>query len=141
MEDGKKAVATKIVYQAIDSIQDEILSFYSTNNPTGDKNKKESVRWFISHVINRIRPTVEVVTKRIGGSNYQIPSPVRTHRALSLALRWLVEAVQKRSEKTATIRLAKELSDIMKDRGETIKKLEMVHKTAEANRAFAHLAK
>jgi len=123
MLDGKKAVAERIVYGALEQVQ--------------TKTGKEPIEVF-STAINNIKPIVEVKSRRVGGANYQVPVEVRPVRRLALAMRWLREAAKKRGEKSMDLRLAGELIDASEGRGAAMKKREDTHKMAEANKAFSH---
>ena len=123
MYDGKKTIAEKIVYDAIDKIK--------------SKAKEEPINVF-NEAINNIKPTVEVRSRRVGGATYQVPIEVRPSRKQALAMRWIVEAARKRSEKSMSLRLAGELQDASQGKGAAVKKREDVHKMAEANKAFSH---
>ena len=123
MYDGKKNIAEKIVYDAIDKIK--------------SKTKDEPINIF-NEAINNIKPTVEVRSRRVGGATYQVPIEVRPSRRQALAMRWLVEAARKRSEKSMDHRLAGELADAAEGKGSAVKKKEDVHRMAEANKAFSH---
>jgi small subunit ribosomal protein S7 len=123
MLDGKKAVAERIVYGALEQVQ--------------SKTGKEPIEVF-SLAINNIKPIVEVKSRRVGGANYQVPVEVRPVRRLALAMRWLREAAKKRGEKSMDLRLAGELIDASEGRGAAMKKREDTHKMAEANKAFSH---
>ncbi len=123
MLSGKKAVAERIVYGALDQIQ--------------AKTGKEPIEVF-NAAINNIKPVVEVKSRRVGGANYQVPVEVRPVRRLALAMRWLREAAKKRGEKSMDLRLAGELLDASEGRGGAMKKREDTHKMAEANKAFSH---
>ncbi|HWK59945.1 MAG TPA: 30S ribosomal protein S7 [Eoetvoesiella sp.] len=123
MLSGKKAVAERIVYGALDQIQ--------------AKTGKEPIEVF-NTAINNIKPVVEVKSRRVGGANYQVPVEVRPVRRLALAMRWLREAAKKRGEKSMDLRLAGELLDAAEGRGGAMKKREDTHKMAEANKAFSH---
>ena len=123
MYDGKRGVAAKIVYDAIDKIK--------------TKSKDEPINIF-NEAINNIKPTVEVRSRRVGGATYQVPVEVRNERAQALAIRWIVYASRKRNEKSMVDGLAQELADAHENKGTSIKKREDTHKMAEANRAFAH---
>ena len=123
MLSGKKAVAERIVYGALDQIQ--------------AKTGKEPIEVF-NTAINNIKPVVEVKSRRAGGANYQVPVEVRPVRRLALAMRWLREAAKKRGEKSMDLRLAGELMDAAEGRGGAMKKREDTHKMAEANKAFSH---
>lgn len=123
MRSGKKSVAERIVYGALDQIH--------------DKTKSESIEVF-NKALDNLRPIVEVKSRRVGGATYQIPVEVRPARSMTLAMRWLVDAAKKRSEKNMGLRLAGELMDAAEKRGSAIKKREDTHKMAEANKAFSH---
>ena len=123
MYDGKKTIAEKIIYDAIDKIK--------------SKTKDEPINIF-NQAINNIKPTVEVRSRRVGGATYQVPVEVRNDRAQALAIRWIVDASRKRNEKSMVDRLAQELADAHENKGTSVKKREDTHKMAEANRAFAH---
>ena len=123
MYDGKRGVATKIVYDAIEKIK--------------TKSKEEPINIF-NEAINNIKPTVEVRSRRVGGATYQVPVEVKAKRAQALALRWLMDATRKRKNKTMAEKLYAELMDASQNKGSAIKKREDTHKMAEANKAFAH---
>ena len=123
MFDGKKRVAEKILYSAL-----EILA----------KNSKEDPITMMDKALQNVSPSVEVKSRRVGGSNYQVPVEVNTKRKQSLAMRWILEAADKRNEKTMKNKLAAELLDAYDNKGSADKKREDVHKMAEANKAFAH---
>jgi len=120
---GKKSVAERIIYGALDQIQ--------------KKSGKDALEVF-STAINAVKPMVEVKSRRVGGANYQVPVEVRPVRRLALSMRWIREAARKRGEKSMGARLAGELIDAAEGRGAAIKKREEVHRMAEANKAFAH---
>ena len=123
MYDGKKVVAEKIVYEAIEKIK--------------SKTKEEPINVF-NEAINNIKPTVEVRSRRVGGATYQVPVEVKTKRAQALAIRWLVDASRKRKDKHMSDKIFNELYDAYEKKGSAVKKKEDVHKMAEANKAFAH---
>ena len=123
MLDGKKRVAEKILYSAL-----EILA----------KNSKEDPITMMDKALQNVSPSVEVKSRRVGGSNYQVPVEVNTKRKQSLAMRWILEAADKRNEKSMKNKLAAELLDAYDNKGSAVKKREDVHKMAEANKAFAH---
>ena len=123
MEDGKKAVAEKIVYSAFDIL--------------ASKSKQEALKVF-SEALDNVKPMVEVKSRRVGGATYQVPCEVRADRRQALAIRWIIEAAKKRSETTMTERLANELLDAFANKGSAVKKREDTHKMAEANKAFSH---
>ena len=124
MKKGKKSIAEKIVYGAFDII--------------AEKTKQPPLEVFRAALENS-RPLVKVVSRRVGGSNYQIPTEVNEKNGRALAFRWLISYARARSEKTMTEKLAGELISAYKKEGSTIKKREDTHKMAEANRAFAHV--
>ena len=123
MYDGKRGVAAKIVYDAIDKIK--------------SKSKDEPINIF-NEAINNIKPTVEVRSRRVGGATYQVPVEVKSKRAQALAIRWLMDATRKRKNKTMADKLYAEILDASQNKGSAIKKREDTHKMAEANKAFAH---
>jgi len=123
MRQGKKSTAEGIFYGAMDLIQ--------------DRTKDDPMKVFKKAVEN-VKPMLEVKSRRVGGSNYQVPVEVGTSRRLSLAMRWLILYAQQRGEKTMREKLANELLDAANLRGAAMKKKEDTHKMAEANKAFAH---
>ena len=123
MESGKKAVAEKIVYGALDI--------------ASTKSKKDAIEIF-TQALEAVKPIVELKSRRVGGANYQIPIEVAPERQVALAMRWLRDAARKRGEKSMDIRLANEMLEALEGRGEDIKKREEIHRMAEANKAFAH---
>jgi small subunit ribosomal protein S7 len=125
---GKKNVARKIVYDALDIVSKKV---------GGDRDK--GLAYFLK-ALDQVIPTVEVRPRRVGGSVYQIPMEVQTHRGRALAMRWLINAAAARPAKTMGKRLADELLDAYEGRGAAVKKKIDVHKMAESNRAFAHYA-
>lgn len=124
MEDGKKAVAEKIIYGALDKI--------------ADKKKTDDPVAVLQTAFDNVAPAVEVKSRRVGGATYQVPVEVRAVRRTTLAMRWLIDAARKRGEKGMMDRLAGELLDASENRGAAVKKREDTHKMAEANKAFAH---
>jgi small subunit ribosomal protein S7 len=123
MLNGKKSVAEKIVYNALDQVVDKL--------------KGEPVE-LLNQALDNVRPMVEVKSRRVGGATYQVPVEVRANRRTTLAMRWIVDAARKRGEKSMERRLAGELLDAADNRGSAVKKREDVHRMAEANKAFAH---
>ena len=124
MVDGKKSVAERIVYGALDAVKTK-------------KNIEDPVAFF-EEVLEAVRPMVEVKSRRVGGATYQVPMEVRPSRRTALAMRWLVEAAKKRSEKSMVQRLASELADAAEGKGKAVKKRDEVHRMADANKAFSH---
>ncbi|HAR91188.1 MAG: 30S ribosomal protein S7 [Pseudomonadales bacterium] len=123
MVDGKKSVAEKIVYGALD-----IVSERTGSDPLE----------VFENALDAIAPMVEVKSRRVGGATYQVPVEVRAERRNALAMRWLVEHSRSRGEKSMVLRLAGEIADAAEGRGSAVKKREDVHRMAEANRAFSH---
>src|SRR2546425_8478171 len=123
MESGKKAVAERIIYGALEQVE--------------KKAGKAPMEVFLT-ALNNVKPMVEVKSRRVGGANYQVPVEVRPVRRVALAMRWIREAAQKRGEKSMTVRLAGELQEAAEGRGGAMKKREEVHRMAEANKAFSH---
>ena len=123
MKDGKKSVAEQIVYQALDHIEGK-----TTQNSLD----------VLTKALENVQPVVEVKSRRVGGATYQVPVEVRPSRRTALAMRWLIDAAHKRSEKGMQLRLAGELTDASENRGTAVKKREDTHKMAEANKAFSH---
>ena len=123
MTDGKKSIAEKIVYGALD-----IVSERSGSDPLE----------VFEAALEAIAPMVEVKSRRVGGATYQVPVEVRAERRSALAMRWLVEHSRARGEKSMVLRLAGEITDAADGRGSAVKKREDVHRMAEANRAFSH---
>lgn len=124
MVDGKKSVAERIVYGALDTVKTK-------------KNIEDPVAFF-EEVLEAVRPMVEVKSRRVGGATYQVPMEVRPSRRTALAMRWLVEAAKKRSEKSMVQRLASELAGAAEGKGNAVKKRDEVHRMADANKAFSH---
>jgi len=123
MKSGKKTIAEKIVYDAIDKIK--------------SKSKDEPINIF-NEAINNIKPTVEVRSRRVGGATYQVPVEVKSKRSQALALRWLIDASRKRKDKKMSDKIFNEIYDAYQNKGSAIKKKEDTHKMAESNKAFAH---
>jgi len=123
MHDGKKSVAERIMYGALDIIR--------------KKGNEDPVEVF-NAALENVSPTVEVKSRRVGGATYQIPVEVRPSRQMALAMRWLVTAARQRNEQSMTIRLAGELLDAAEERGNAVKRRVDTHKMAEANKAFSH---
>ncbi|AGH98861.1 30S ribosomal protein S7 [Micavibrio aeruginosavorus] len=127
MEDGKKSVAERIVYGALDQVRvkqklandNEVIAFFKT-------------------ALDKVKPQVEVKSRRVGGATYQVPCEIRADRQLALAIRWLIAYARARGENTMTDRLAAEMIEAWNDRGAAVKKREDTHKMADANKAFAH---
>jgi len=123
METGKKSLAERIFYDAMDIVK--------------ERTNEDPVKVFPKAVEN-IKPVVEVKSRRVGGSTYQVPTDVRPERRMALALRWLTSHARKRSEKTIAEKFAGEVVDAFRGTGSAVKKREDTHRMAEANKAFAH---
>lgn len=123
MEDGKKNTAQRIIYDALRTIE--------------GRTEDDPMKVF-KRAIENVKPAVEVKSRRVGGSTYQVPVEVRASRKLALSMRWLIQAALKRGEKTMKLRLANELMDASQNRGGAVKKREDTHRMAEANKAFSH---
>ena len=123
MYDGKKTIAEKIVYDAIEKIK--------------SKSKDEPITIF-NQAITNIKPTVEVRSRRVGGATYQVPVEVKSKRSQALAIRWLIDASRKRKDKKMSDKIFNEIYDAYQNKGSAIKKKEDTHKMAESNKAFAH---
>lgn len=123
MQDGKKSTAERALYNALDLVA---------------KRANEEAVKVLKKSLDNIKPMLEVKSRRVGGSTYQVPVEVRADRRTSLAMRWLIKYANDRSEKTMTDKLAGEILDAFNNRGAAVKKREDTHKMAEANRAFAH---
>ncbi len=123
MLDGKKSVAEKVVYGALETVV--------------DKTKADAIE-MLDKALENVRPVVEVKSRRVGGATYQVPVEVRPNRRNTLAMRWIIDAARGRNEKGMQARLAGELGDASENRGSAVKKREDTHRMAEANKAFAH---
>lgn len=123
MIDGKKSVAERIVYSAMERVERRL--------------KRAPIEVF-HEALDNIKPSVEVRSRRVGGATYQVPVEVRPERREALAIRWLIQAARKRNENTMEERLAGELLDAANNRGSAVKKREDTHKMADANKAFSH---
>ena len=126
MKSGKKSVAEKIVYGALDRISERV-----------GKDQGRAIE-MLGQALDNIKPAVEVKSRRVGGATYQVPVEVRAARRETLAMRWAIEAARVRSEKSMAMRLAHELIDAAENRGAAVKKREDTHRMADANKAFAH---
>ncbi|MFG0248698.1 MAG: 30S ribosomal protein S7 [Phycisphaeraceae bacterium JB051] len=127
MQDGKKAVAQRVVYDAFDEIEKRTKG-------------KPSAMEIFEMALENVRPTVEVRSRRVGGANYQVPMPVKPKRRQSLAFRWIINASRGDKGKPMHQRLARELMDASKNEGKAVNTREQTHRMAEANRAFSHFA-
>ncbi len=123
MTRGKKSLAERIMYDAMDAIQ--------------ERTRQDALKLF-KQAVDNVKPVLEVKSRRVGGSTYQVPVEVRAERRTSLAMRWIVATARRRGEKSMAERLAAEMLDAANNRGAAVKKREDTHKMAEANKAFAH---
>jgi small subunit ribosomal protein S7 len=123
MRKGKRSVAERILYQSFDII--------------AERSKQDPLEVF-NRALDNVKPTLEVKSRRVGGSTYQVPVEVRSSRRVALAIRWIINYAQERSEKSMMQKLAGELLDAANNRGASVKKKEDTHRMAEANKAFAH---
>ncbi|MEK9685313.1 MAG: 30S ribosomal protein S7 [Rhodospirillaceae bacterium] len=123
MSEGKKSVAERIVYSALESIQ--------------SRGGQDPLKLF-HDALDNVKPAVEVRSRRVGGATYQVPMEVRPNRRQALAIRWVIDTARGRSENTMTDRLCNELLDASNNRGAAVKKREDTHRMAEANKAFSH---
>ncbi len=123
MRDGKKSVAERMLYRAFDIIE---------------KKTNESPVKIFEKAIDNVRPLIEVKSRRVGGSTYQVPTEIRPSRRTALGIRWIIGIARKRSEKSMDKKMAGELLDAANNRGASVKKREDTHKMADANKAFAH---
>jgi len=123
MRDGKKSIAERILYDALESI--------------GERSGDDPMKVF-KRAVENVKPAVEVKSRRVGGSTYQVPVEVRPGRRLALSMRWIIGAAKGRGEKTMRQRLAGELAEAAEGRGGAVKKREDTHRMADANKAFAH---
>ncbi len=158
---GKKSIAEKIVYGALDEALEKYMKTtktpskkqeededgdkggsFSLKHVTGDirtsNEAREAALELFKAALGKVTPTVEVRSRRVGGSTYQVPMEIRPTRRMALAMRWLVDCASKRNEKTMASRLANEMLDAVENRGSAVKKREDVHRMAKANQAFAH---
>ncbi|MCH7822760.1 MAG: 30S ribosomal protein S7 [Proteobacteria bacterium] len=126
MNDGKKSVAERIIYGALDRISEK------------QSQSDEQALELLELALENVKPVVEVKSRRVGGATYQVPVEVRLVRRQTLAMRWVIDAARKRSEKSMAHRLAHELIDAADNRGTAVKKKEDTHRMAEANKAFSH---
>ena len=124
MRQGKKSLAESIVYESLDLLE--------------SKGKKSDALQAFTDAIEAVEPKIEVKSRRVGGATYQVPVDVEKGRSRVLAIRWVLDSVKKRKERTASLRLYSEIMDILSGRGNSLKTRENTHKMAEANRAFAH---
>jgi small subunit ribosomal protein S7 len=158
MRAGKKSIAEKIVYNALDMLTERLKKEHKSSDDDSDSSKgakksgtagkakshsanasgQAEVLETLHKALSNVAPTVEVKSRRVGGATYQVPIEVAVDRGLALAMRWLVHAAKSRSEKTMALRLAAELHEAFNGRGASVKARDDVHRMAKANQAFAH---
>ena len=140
MVSGKKSTAEKIIYGAL-NVLDERIKKSKKQDDDGDAGSSGAaggVLWYFQQALDNVRPTVEVRSRRVGGATYQVPVEVRLDRSIALGMRWIVQSARSRGEKGMMLRLAGELADAFESKGSAVKKREETHKMAKANQAFAH---
>lgn len=141
MVSGKKSIAEKVVYNALDLLYDRVKKSKKNNeSDDGESGRTGSTTalHYFEQALDNVRPSVEVRSRRVGGATYQVPVEVRTDRSIALGMRWIVQAARSRGEKGMMLRLAGELVDAFESKGSAVKKREDTHKMAKANQAFAH---
>ncbi len=145
MVSGKKSTAEKIIYGALDVLQDKLRKSKksddaegSDGSESGGKGSAATVLQFFEQALDNVRPTVEVRSRRVGGATYQVPIEVRLDRSIALGMRWIVQCARSRGEKGMMLRLAGELVDAAQNKGASVKKREEMHRMAKANQPFAH---
>ena len=138
MCDGKKSVAENIVYGALDELEKSLKKAKKSDAAQGEADQNLGIIDFFEKVLDNVRPTVEVRSRRVGGATYQVPVEVRSKRSMALGMRWIVQAARKRGEKGMVARLSSEMFEALEGRGAAVKKREETHRMAKANQAFAH---
>lgn len=140
MISGKKSTAEKIIYGALDVLDERVKKNKKADEEgeTGSGTNTASVLRYFEDALDNVRPSVEVRSRRVGGATYQVPVEVRHDRSIALGMRWIVQAARGRGEKGMMLRLAGELMDAFESKGSAVKKREDTHKMAKANQAFAH---
>jgi small subunit ribosomal protein S7 len=145
MVSGKKSVAEKIIYGALEILEERVKKIKKTEGESsseGESGKSGSgstgVLYYFEQALDNVRPSVEVRSRRVGGATYQVPVEVRMDRSIALGMRWIVKSSRVRGEKGMMLRLAGELLDAVQNKGAAVKKREEVHRMAKANQPFAH---
>jgi small subunit ribosomal protein S7 len=138
MVSGKKSTAEKIIYGALDVLDERVKKSKKSEDDSDSGSNSGSVLRYFEDALNNVRPSVEVRSRRVGGATYQVPVEVRHDRSIALGMRWIVQAARGRGEKGMMLRLAGELMDAFETKGSAVKKREDTHKMAKANQAFAH---
>jgi len=138
MVSGKKSTAEKIIYGALDILQDKLRKSKKEDADEGSEGGVTSLLHYFEQALDNVRPTVEVRSRRVGGATYQVPIEVRLDRSIALGMRWIVQSSRARGEKGMMLRLAGELVDAAQNKGASVKKREEMHRMAKANQPFAH---
>lgn len=142
MVSGKKSTAEKIIYGALDVLQDKLRKAKKDSDDSdgseGGGSSKNTMLGYFEAALDNARPTVEVRSRRVGGATYQVPIEVKLDRSIALGMRWIVQSARARGEKGMMLRLAGELVDAAQNKGAAVKKREEVHRMAKANQPFAH---
>lgn len=142
MISGKKSIAEKVIYDALDTMSQRMKKLKKSDEDSegssGSTGGSTSILQYFEQALDNVRPGVEVRSRRVGGATYQVPVEVRTARSIALGMRWIVQAARSRGEKGMMLRLAGELMDAYENKGSAVKKREDTHKMAKANQAFAH---
>lgn len=142
MVSGKKSTAEKIIYGALDVLNERVKKSKKNEDESGGEDgssgASSTVLRYFEQALDNVRPSVEVRSRRVGGATYQVPVEVRTDRSIALGMRWIVQAARSRGEQGMMLRLAGELMDAFESKGSAVKKREDTHKMAKANQAFAH---
>lgn len=141
MVNGKKSVAEKIIYGALEILEDRVKKMKKTDavdSSVEDGSVTAGVLSYFERALDNVRPSVEVRSRRVGGATYQVPVEVRLDRSIALGMRWIVKSSRVRGEKGMMLRLAGELLDAVQNKGAAVKKREEVHRMAKANQPFAH---
>lgn len=143
MVNGKKSVAEKIIYGALDILEDRVKKIKKNENDDssdgeGGRSGSSGILGYFEQALDNVRPSVEVRSRRVGGATYQVPVEVRMDRSIALGMRWIVKSSRVRGEKGMMLRLAGELLDAVQNKGAAVKKKEEVHRMAKANQPFAH---
>lgn len=141
MVSGKKSTAEKIIYGALEVMNDRIKKSKKSDDDSSETGTATGMTMALNYfeqALDNVRPSVEVRSRRVGGATYQVPVEVRVDRSVALAMRWIVKAARSRGEKGMMLRLAGELADAFEGKGSAVKKREDTHKMARANQAFAH---
>jgi len=140
MVSGKKSTAEKIIYNALDVMNERVKKNRKNSDDESGEGSTgaQTIMQYFEQALDNVRPTVEVRSRRVGGATYQVPVEVRSDRSVALGMRWIVQAARSRGEKGMMLRLAGELMDAYESKGSAVKKREDTHKMAKANQAFAH---